>query len=219
MQRKQFGDLIVRGIEGFELELDEERIDALYVYFKELKRWSVKINLISKETSEEAIVEKHFIDSMSLLGLLDEQGDHLADIGSGAGFPGLICKIVMPQMRLSLVEPRLKRVSFLRHIIRTSGLCSIDVQANRIEADVELAHEAEFTAVASRAVTDINQFLEMCDRFNKPSCRVICMKGRRYKTELSNAAQQLKKWNLIETKHYHLPFSRAARVVLVLQGS
>ncbi|MBT8359947.1 MAG: 16S rRNA (guanine(527)-N(7))-methyltransferase RsmG [Desulfobacterales bacterium] len=218
MHQKQFSDLIVRGIEGFEFEPDEARIDALYIYFRELKRWSAKINLISKETSEEAIVEKHFIDSMALLDLLDEQGDHLADIGSGAGFPGLVCKIAMPQVRVSLIEPRLKRVSFLRHIIRTSGLSSIDVQANRIEADVELTHEAEFTAVAGRAVKDINQFLEMCERFNKPSCRVFCMKGPRYKTELSNAAQQLIKWNLIETKHYHLPFSQAARALLVFQG-
>lgn len=219
MQRKQFSDLIVRGIEGFELELDEERIDALYIYFRELKRWSTKINLISKETSEEAIVEKHFIDSMSLLDILDEQGDHLADIGSGAGFPGLVCKMAMSQLRVSLVEPRLKRVSFLRHIIRTSGLSYIDVQATRIEADVELTHEADFTIVASRAVTDISQFLEMCDRFNKPSCRVLCMKGPRYKSELSKAAQQLKRWNLIETKSYYLPFSQAARALLVFQGS
>lgn len=218
MQRKQFGDLIVRGIEGFELELDEERIDALYIYFRELRRWSAKINLISKASSEEAIVEKHFIDSMSLLDLLYEQGDHLADIGSGAGFPGLVCKLAMPQMRVSLIEPRLKRVSFLRHTIRTCSLSSIDVQASSVEDDVQLRHEAAFTAVAGRAVKDINQFLEMCDRFNRPSCRIICMKGPRYTSELSKAATQLKKWHLIDTIHYQLPFSQAARVLLVFQG-
>jgi len=218
MQRKQFGDLIARGLEGFELALDNQRIDALYIYFKELKRWSAKINLVSKESSDEVIVEKHFIDSMSLLSLLDEQSDYLADIGSGAGLPGLVCKIAMPQVRVSLVEPRLKRVSFLRHIIRSCGLNWIDVQVSRIEADVQLMHEAEFTAVTSRAVTDINLFLEMCARFNRPTCRIICMKGPRYKSELSKAAQQLKKWNLIDTKHYHLPFSQAVRALLVFQG-
>jgi 16S rRNA (guanine527-N7)-methyltransferase len=206
MQRKQFGDLIARGLEGFELALDNQRIDALYIY------------LVSKESSDEVIVEKHFIDSMSLLSLLDEQSDYLADIGSGAGLPGLVCKIAMPQVRVSLVEPRQRRVSFLRHIIRSCGLNWIDVQASRIEADVQLMHEAEFTAVVSRAVTDINQFLEMCARFNRPTCRIICMKGPRYKSELSKAAQQLKKWNLIDTKHYHLPFSQAVRALVVFQG-
>ena len=218
MQRKQFGDLIVRGLEGFELVLDNQRIDSLYAYFSELKRWNAKINLISKETSDEVIVENHLIDSLSLLSLLDEQCDYLADIGSGAGLPGLVCKIARPNLRISLIEPRLKRVSFLRHIIRTCRLTGIDVQANRIAPDVLLRSQEEFTVVVSRAVTDINQFLKMCDRFNRPSCRIICMKGRRYTSELRKAAPQLINWNLVETKSYYLPFSRAERALLVFQG-
>jgi len=214
MRFQDFAELLCQGAESLGVVLPEASALRLFDYFEELKRWNAKVNLIAKETSDQVIVEKHFLDSLVLTSLLDGNSDCLLDIGSGAGFPGLVVKIALPLMRTNLVEPRLKRVSFLRHIIRTCGLESIDVQACRLEAGVSIDRESEFTCIVSRAVTDISRFLQMCERFNQPGIKVFCMKGPKYREELSAAVDVLKSWKLEITREYTLPYSQSSRVLL-----
>jgi len=189
-------------------------LEKLFIYFQELKRWSQKVNLIARETSEDVIVEKHFIDSLALLMMLDERLDSLLDIGSGAGFPGLVCKIARPRLPVSLVEPRLKRVSFLRQVIRLCGLEDITVQDRRLEEQVALENESHFTCIVSRAVTDIPGFLAMCERFCAAGKRVICMKGPRYREEVQAGHAGSSCWELSEMREYTLPYSQSSRVLL-----
>ncbi len=214
MDHREFEELLRRGAGQFGLDLDGPAVQRLSLYFQELRRWSKKVNLIAKETSDEVIVEKHFIDSLALLMLVDERQDSLLDIGSGAGFPGLVCKIGRPQLMVSLVEPRLKRVSFLRQVIRLCDLKDITVQDCRLEEQVVLENESRFNCIVSRAVTDIPRFLAMCDRFCVKGSRVICMKGPRYRQELGEQPLCNKSWELTETHEYTLPFSQSSRVLL-----
>ncbi len=115
-----------------------EAFDRLNLYFNELKKWGRKVNLIAKSSSDQQIVENHFIDSLTILPLLVGANTHLLDIGTGAGFPALVCKAAYPELAITLVEPRLKRVSFLGHITRTLGLQEVKILSCRVE-DEQLA--------------------------------------------------------------------------------
>ncbi len=214
----QFQEMLERGTLALEVNLSDQTVGRLFRYFTELKHWSRKVNLISRESSDSAIVENHFIDSLALLSLLDSKQDWLLDVGSGAGFPGLVCKAARPDLPVSLLEPRLKRVSFLNHIVRTLKLDSISVLALRLEGGLALPDEQLYTSVVSRAVTDVGGYLSMCARWCRPGCRVICMKGPRYLEELQEAGASAGGWELAEVKEYHLPFSQASRALLVFRG-
>lgn len=208
---------LTEGLTRLGIDLDDEAVDRLYRYFLELKKWSPKVNLIAKGTGDEQIIENHFLDSLTLLPLLQGGEVHLLDVGSGAGFPGLVLKAALPAMRLTLVEPRLKRVSFLKHVTRTVGLSGVTVLACRIEDEEKLPSRTEFTHITSRAVTDVGGFLSMVARFSKPGLKVICMKGPRWQEELGRAAEVIRELHFVQhdVRTHTLPFSSAERTLLV----
>lgn len=196
--------------------LAPEAVERLFVYFTELTRWNRKINLIAKGTPDAEILEKHFLDSLTLLSLLDVSAPHLLDVGTGAGFPGLVCKAVRPDLTVTLLEPRLKRVSFLRHVIRTLNLAGVEALACRVEDETLLPSNPVFTHITSRAVTDIAEFLGMVSRLCGPGTTVICMKGPKWQEELEtlqkcSPALALQHHSTLERE---LPFSAAKRALL-----
>ena len=209
-----FEELLFRGIAFYGIELDKGGAASLYRYFNELQRWNRKVNLIAKDTGEQAIVENHFIDSLALLMVLEEKDEHVVDIGSGAGFPGLVCKLASPSMGMSLVEPRLKRVSFLRQVLRSCRVTDVTVQPIRLDQGVILENESLITSVVSRAVTDIPRFLNLCERFCVGGKRIILMKGPNFSSELAEVEERLKNWKLSDLHTYTLPFSGASRTLL-----
>lgn len=219
MHKDGFAALLEQGVQYLGCTVDPEGVQRLYEYFAELKRWSARVNLIARETGDEVIVEKHFLDSLALLPMVDVSCDILLDVGSGAGFPGLACKTARPELDVDLIEPRLKRVSFLRHVIRTCGLESIEVLPVRLENGVRIGREEDYTCVVSRAVADIPLFLAMCERFCRQGTRVICMKGPKYVQELEQGADRMNRWRLTRKKEYRLPFSKSARALLVFENS
>jgi 16S rRNA (guanine527-N7)-methyltransferase len=210
---------LARGLDALEIELDTAAYEPLEIYFRELMKWNKKVNLIAKVTSESEIVEKHFIDSLTLLPFLQKDGSHLLDIGTGGGFPGLICKTALDPLGLTLVEPRLKRVSFLRHIVRTIGLNNVEVLANRLEDEPEVMGRA-FTHITCRAVTEIGPFLEMVAGFASTGAKVVCMKGPRWVEELEGARQIMEKTGFRKDAivEHVLPKSGAQRTLLFFAG-
>jgi 16S rRNA (guanine527-N7)-methyltransferase len=200
-------------------ELDEEALNRLLVYFKELKRWSQKINLIAKKATDSEILEKHFLDSLTLLPLLDGENLHLLDIGTGAGFPGLVCKAAKPDLQLTLVEPRQKRVAFLSHITRTLQLANVSILDCRAEDEAMLPSDGGFSHITSRAVSEVKLFLEMSSRFMKSGVLVICMKGPKWEEEL--AAWELSKsssqFQVRSRKEYVLPQCKGLRQLLLFE--
>lgn len=217
MEFDRFDELLGRGARHLDIELNAEQSRNLYRYFVELRHWSRKINLIARESSDEQIIENHFIDSLALLNLFDASTATLLDIGTGAGFPGLVCKAARPELTLGLVEPRMKRVSFLRHVIRQLELSGVMIQACRLEDGIELEGQAGYDWVVSRAVTDIGAFLHMCGRFKQYGAHIVCMKGPRYQNELDAQAEAAHDWRLQSTRIYRLPYSGAQRALLVFQ--
>jgi 16S rRNA (guanine527-N7)-methyltransferase len=143
-------------------------IQQFLLYRQELLDWNTRFNLTAI-TDPEEILLKHFLDSLSLLIAYDRPGARLLDIGSGAGFPGLVLKIVRPDWQVTLLEATGKKVTFLQHMIELLQLKGIEAVHGRAE---ELAHQAEYRAsfdvVTARAVASIPTLLE----YAAPFCRV-----------------------------------------------
>lgn len=212
-----FDAQLAAGLGQLGLALPAPSLARLARYFGELKKWSRKVNLIAKTASDEEIIENHFLDSLTLLPLLPEGGGHLLDIGTGAGFPGLVCKAARPELTVTLVEPREKRVSFLGHIVRTLELQGVSILCCRVEDERLLPAEQGFTHITGRAVTEVGPFLAMVERFAGSSPRVILMKGPKWREEMAAAAARVEQssFELAEVKECVLPFSGARRALLL----
>ncbi len=200
--------------------LSPRNLQDLAVYFTELAKWRRKINLVANADDCE-IIENHFLDSLTLLPILTqyrhEKSPALLDIGSGAGFPGLVIKIVCPWLRVILVEPRQKRLSFLRHIVRNLQLKDIELRQERLAVgeDDFLKNYGRPEIITSRAVADIKTFLDMLN-YAPLQSRIICMKGPGADAEI--AAWQKSGgsvFNLADRQDFTLPVSGAERVLLV----
>ena len=205
-------ELFRQGCTALHLSLSEDVIDTLILYLRELQKWSHKINLIAKATDKE-IIEKHFLDSLLLLPHLEKSTElKLLDVGSGAGFPGLVLKAACPSLLLTLAEPRQKRVSFLRHIIRTLQLDHVEIIDARIEPG-EKQQENTFPIITSRALSTIATFLELVSHHSSPSGLVICMKGPRAEEEIGHwqKTSPQSPFTLVDSTEYRLPFSGGIR--------
>jgi len=205
-------DLLVRGAAQLGLAMDAAVVERLLVYLAELMKWSRRVNLIARDTPEAQVVETHFLDSLTLLPFLDGAGEvHLLDVGSGAGFPGLVLACVRPDARCTLCEPRQKRVSFLRHVVRTLGLKNVEVVAERIEAHLA-AWQGRFTHITCRAVAEPAAFLPLVRPLVTPATRVLLMLAR---AEGLAGIDHLASgpWRVDAERRFVLPFSGAPRLV------
>ena len=205
-------DLLVRGGAQLGLAMDPAGVERLLVYLAELMKWSRRVNLIARDTPEAQVVETHFLDSLTLLPFLDGAGEvHLLDVGSGAGFPGLALACMRPDGRFTLCEPRQKRVSFLRHVVRTLGLANVEVVAERIEAHLA-DWPGRFTHITSRAVAEPAAFLPLARPLVTPATRVLLMLAR---AEGLAGIDRLVSgpWRVDAERRFVLPFSKAPRLV------
>lgn len=209
----QFSALLKEGLDHLGIEISTTSYLNLERYFNELKKWNKKFNLIAKTATDIQIVENHFLDSLTLMPHLGGPNVHLLDIGTGGGFPGLVCGAAMTDVPLSLVEPRSKRVSFLRHIVRTLDLKAVRVMADRLE---NLEHIDVPSHITCRAVTEVGNFLPMVERFAGCRAQVVMMKGPRWVEEVAGARQAVDRSSFILQKvvDYTLPFSGAKRSLL-----
>ena len=208
--------LFIRGLDKLGLAVSGEAVDRILLYCGELQKWNRRINLIARNTSATESIEKHFLDSLTLLPVIDQQNSAAAtllDVGTGAGFPGLVLAAVRPGLTVTLVEPRQKRITFLLHIIRTLELTNVRVIGERLEqADLD---GPEFTFITGRAVADVDRFLAMIIHVARPDTQVITMTAIDDPKQWTSGTRA-KNWQLVEQRTFQLPFSGAPRVVSVL---
>jgi 16S rRNA (guanine527-N7)-methyltransferase len=196
-------------------------LDRLWLYFTELLKWNSKINLVAKGP-ELDLLENHFLDSFTLVPtvqmyLRKEPSQRLADIGSGAGFPGLVLKIACPDLPVTLVEPRQKRTAFLRHIARTLNLEKLTILEERINKDDQqfLQKHGQFSLITCRALASIQDFLDMTAHIAAPAAKILCMKGPKAEDELKSRPRQADCFEVTSSSSFTLPFSGAARTLIV----
>jgi 16S rRNA (guanine527-N7)-methyltransferase len=143
---------LARGLDIMGLSLDNQpqALSRLSHYFQELKKWNKKVNLVARTLDDQQILENHFLDSLTLLSLLQQESlkqEILLDVGTGAGFPGLVLKAACPTLSVTLVEPRKNRFYFLKHIARMLNLKGLEVLDISLEEKVkakELSRQRNF---------------------------------------------------------------------------
>lgn len=176
------------------LVLSEQQYEQFLSYRRELLDWNTRMNLTSI-TDPGEVLQKHFLDSLSLLCAYNKPHARLLDIGSGAGFPGLALKIARPDWSVTLLEATGKKVTFLQHMIETLQLEEVVAVQGRAE---ELAHQRHyrgaFDVVTARAVAPVSLLLEYASPFCRVGGYIILPKKGMLKEELAQgkrAAQQV----------------------------
>lgn len=171
------------------LNLNDIQVKQLDEYAKFLVEYNEKINLTAI-TNYEEIIEKHFYDS--LLAITHKNIDGvLVDVGTGAGFPGVVLKIYNPNLKVILLEPIKKRCVFLSELIQRLNLKEIEIINERGE-DYVKKHREEYDYVTARAVTNLNALIEICGALVKVNGYFIALRGKDGILELDNAAKPIK---------------------------
>ncbi len=182
---------LISGAQDLQITLNPEQLDALRFYQQELVAWNNQFNLTAI-TDDEGIQLRHFLDSLSCLLALEKGerlgGKRVIDVGTGAGFPGLVLKIVCPGIRLTLLEATAKKSSFLEHIIEQLALDSVTVLTGRAE---ELGqnplHRESYDWALARAVADLPILAEYLLPLVKVTGRMLAQKGERAPAEVQRS--------------------------------
>ncbi len=157
-------------------------------YFKLLKEWNEKINLTAIK-DEEDVINKHFWDCIIPLKSKEIKGVW-ADVGSGAGFPGIVWKIMRPDLNLVLIEPTNKRCLFLNEVIKQLNLQKIQVVNERAEDYVKEKREY-FDGVSARAVSKLSILVELSAPLIKVGGYFLPLKGKMALEELAEAKKAI----------------------------
>lgn len=169
--------LFVEELKKINIDISENQLALLNNYYELLIEWNEKINLTSI-TGKEDVYLKHFYDSLTLFEVCDlKEKITICDIGSGAGFPGIVLKIIFPNLKITMVDSLGKRVTFLNMVIDTLKLSDIEAFHTRAEKYVK-KHRDEFDIVTSRAVARLNILTELCLPLVKINGYFIAMKGK-----------------------------------------
>lgn len=168
-------------------------INKLSIYKDFLKEENEKYNLTSI-INDEDIILKHFYDSIISSKSYDFSNKVVMDLGSGAGFPGVVIKIFFPSCKMYLVEPTLKKCKFLESLINKLELNNVFVTNERSE-NLSDGFREFFDCVVSRAVTQLNILLELSIPFIKVGGNLIAYKSRKSETEIKDSINALKVLN------------------------
>ncbi len=178
----------MRALGDFQLTANNEQVLQIQQYIRILLQWNDKVNLTAIRDPLE-ILYRHFCESMCAAVAVPVEHGRLADVGSGAGFPGLPLKIIRPDLRVFLVESSIKKVTFLAEVTRELGLKDVQVLARRYE---ELGEEvAPLDYVCSRALGEFPAFLEWARSEQIAAKQVILWIGARDLPEI----QKIRTWD------------------------
>ena len=165
-------------------DINDERLEKLKTYLNLIKIWQKKFNLISQK-SFESIWERHFLDSYQILKLIGNK-KRILDIGSGAGFPAIVCAICSNN-NFDLVEVNQKKCNFLNEVKDIIGIKNIFIHHSRIE---NLKIINNFDYISARAVTSLDKLLKYSFKFYKNGMYCIFLKGKTVSKEIEIAKKK-----------------------------
>jgi 16S rRNA (guanine527-N7)-methyltransferase len=187
---------LIRDAATLGVVLSEQDAARLITLLEELARWNRRYNLTAI-TSPEAMLTHHLLDSLAIHA--DLAGARIADVGTGAGFPGLPLALLQPARR------------FVSHAARTLGLKNVEALQARVET---LRPEPPFDTVVARAFAPLPEFLEKVAHLAGPGTRVLAMKGKRPDSEIEAVPRT---WRLVESRALSVPGLDAARCLLCFE--
>ncbi len=198
--------------EMINVEISEETLDNLSKYLKMLVEKNKVMNLTAIR-DEEGIVEKHFIDSLLLTKVINNDEEHVIDLGTGAGFPGLVLAIYYPEKNFLLVDSVKKKVAFLDEVIQELNLKNVKTSTLRAEELIKNNRE-KFDLALCRGVANLRIILEYLIPFIKIGGRFLPQKLNLNELEESENALKLLSSEVKKIYKFNLPLSNDERIIL-----
>ena len=207
-------DQFIAALKELNITLSTEQQQKLDQFYHLLVEWYKKINL-TRITSEEDVYLKHFYDSLTIVKVVDLNKVHtLCDVGTGAGFPGIVLKIVFPHLKITLIDSLQKRVNYLNSIIKDLSLNEIEA----IHSRGEDYHE-KFDVVTARAVANIEKLLTYTMHIVNNQGVLVAMKAN-ITEELNPDVQQKinRKYTIKKIEQFSLPYENSIRSLVVISN-
>ena len=198
------------------IEVSEHQLQQFQKYYEILVEWNEKMNLTAI-TDKEDVYLKHFYDSLTLTKVCDLTGNlTLCDVGTGAGFPGLVLKIFYPNLDITLVDALQKRVNYLNRVIENLDLNGIEAIHIRAE---DLARKGnKYDIVTARAVANLSKLLSWTMPLVKKNGYFVAMKGNvDEELVMAKSIFERKKYNLERKVEFKLPKEGSTRTILKIK--
>ena len=203
-------ELLINGAKQLDIQLSEAQVEQFMKYKVLLQEWNEKMNLTAI-TEDREVITKHFLDCMTINKALNmSEQKTVIDIGTGAGFPGLVIKIAFPHLKVTLVDALKKRLTFLETVINELGLTDIECVHSRAEdLGKNKQYREGFDICASRAVANFAVLSEYTLPFVKVNGYLIALKGQKLDEELEQGQKAIKilGGQLEEVVHTGVPFT------------
>lgn len=218
MEKEEFNKKMRESLKELNIELSEKQLNQFYDYMNILNEWNKVMNL-TNITEPLEVIEKHFIDSLTVLKNVNEN-DSIIDVGTGAGFPGIPIKIAYPKSKVTLLDSLNKRIKFLNEVISKLNLEDINTIHGRAE---ELAHNKKnrekYDIAIARAVAPLNVLSEYLLPFVKIGGHAICMKGSKGKDESKEGENAIRilGGEIKSIKEFKLPNTDIERIIVEIE--
>ena len=210
MNKEEF----IKYLEELNIYPTVDQLIKLDKFYKLLISWNEKINL-TRITEEKDVYLKHFYDSLTITKEVDLSSvNTLCDVGTGAGFPGIVLKIMYPNLKVTLIDSLLKRVNYLNEIIKELELDNITAIHTRGED-----YKEKFDVVTSRAVANIEKLVTFTMHLVNKDGVFIAMKGN-IDNELTISVEKniSKKYKIVKINKFKLPIEESDRSLVVIKN-
>jgi 16S rRNA (guanine527-N7)-methyltransferase len=208
--------LLTEGTATLGLKLPPATLEHLRIYMEELQVWNARTNLTGLKNPRDIVI-KHFLDSLAVLPFVDTVTS-LVDLGSGAGFPGLVLKLARPSLALTLVESRQKKAAFLEYLVSRLQLTGVEVVQAHLTPSLARKWEPKVDAVVSRAAFLLPRLLELAEPLLAPGGLLLALKGVHVpglELETAGSACPLLGMEPLKRHIYHLPISGEPRLLVM----
>lgn len=212
MNKEEF----VEELKKINIPITEKQLKDLDIYYNLLVEENNKYNL-TNITQEKDVYLKHFYDSLTIVKSVDINNQYICDIGTGAGFPGMVLKIIFPNIKIDLLDATEKKCKFLTMVINTLNLQNINVINTRAE-EYSISTREKYDIVVSRAVAPLKHLLEYSIPLLKINGIFIALKSN-MEEELINIQNYYKKLSLINESiiNFKLPYELSNRTIYKIQ--
>jgi len=203
---KKDRDLLIEGLQRMDLKLSDQMIDQLMTYLNLVEKWNRVYNLTAIRKRDE-MIKLHFLDSLSILKHVHVK--NILDVGSGAGFPGIVLAITKPELKVTVMDSVNKKTTFMQQVKSELSLTNLDVVNSRVE---DYQPTTLFEAVTSRAFSNLKNMMSLTQHTLQKEGVWLAMKSKDVREELE--AFEKNQYTLIPLE---VPFINAERYLVILK--